>query len=176
VFQGEQVNNQNPMIGVADVAEYIIRTLGSMEALRLQKLCYYAQAWSLAWGRGAMFPERIEAWGKGPVVRELYRLHRGQYWVDAIPSGRPELVAQDAGKVATLNAVLAFYGHMTGQQLSDLTHVEDPWVVTRRKAGVTEGQASSAEIGQLFLKQYYGELARRSAAQAGGQQVQGFAN
>ena len=39
--------------------------------LRLQKLLYYVQAWSLVLRKSAdFFQERIEAWVHGPVVRE----------------------------------------------------------------------------------------------------------
>ena len=30
-----------------DVAQYILEKLGAMPAMKLQKLCYYSQAWSL---------------------------------------------------------------------------------------------------------------------------------
>ena len=52
-----------------------------MTALKLQKLVYYAQAWSLVWDEEPLFPDPIEAWANGPVVYELYKRHRGIFKV-----------------------------------------------------------------------------------------------
>lgn len=37
------------MSSVFDVAEYILDKLQTTTAMKLEKLCYYCQAWSLAW-------------------------------------------------------------------------------------------------------------------------------
>ena len=34
---------------VFDVAKYILSKTGSITTWKLQKLCYYSQAWALAW-------------------------------------------------------------------------------------------------------------------------------
>src|SRR3989344_4053148 len=39
---------------------------------KLQKLVYYAQAWSLVLNNKKLFNEPIEAWVHGPAVRSLY--------------------------------------------------------------------------------------------------------
>ena len=62
--------------GVLDVAAYILMKRGRLSAWKLQKLCYYAQAWSLVWDDECLFTERIEAWANGPVVPFLYKQHR----------------------------------------------------------------------------------------------------
>ncbi len=40
--------------------------------MKLQKLCYYCQAWYLAWNNEPLFDEEFEAWASGPVCKELY--------------------------------------------------------------------------------------------------------
>ena len=52
--------------------------------MKLQKLVYYCQAWSLVWDDMPLFESRIEAWANGPVVLDLYYRHRGQYWIDTL--------------------------------------------------------------------------------------------
>ena len=37
------------MANVFDTAKYILEQKGNMSTMKLQKLCYYAQAWSLVW-------------------------------------------------------------------------------------------------------------------------------
>ena len=53
------------MANVFDIAKYIIEkkgTNGRMSTMKLQKLCYYAEAWSLVW-EAPLFEEDFEAWG-----------------------------------------------------------------------------------------------------------------
>jgi len=154
-------NNPGLGINVLDVAAYILRERGPMDAMKLQKLCYYSQAWSLAWHRGPMFDDRIEAWENGPVVRALFREHRGQYWVDHVP-GRADLIEEDPTRQATLSDVLAFYGDRSGQQLSDLTHNEIPWLETRARARCAPGEPCTAEIDRGLIEAYYVELWARA--------------
>ena len=51
-----------------DVAAYILQKKGEMTAMKLQKLVYYSQAWSVVWDERPLFHEKIEAWANGPVV------------------------------------------------------------------------------------------------------------
>ena len=37
------------MGSVFDTAKYILEKCGTMSTMKLQKLCYYSQAWSLVW-------------------------------------------------------------------------------------------------------------------------------
>ncbi len=44
-----------------------------LNVLKLHKLLYYCQAWSLAFGRGPLFPQNsFQAWVHGPVSRAIY--------------------------------------------------------------------------------------------------------
>ncbi len=47
---------------VFDVARYILHVKGQMSTMKLQKLCYYAQAWSLVWDDRPLFNEEFRAW------------------------------------------------------------------------------------------------------------------
>jgi len=92
--------------------------------MKLQKLVYYSQAWSLVWDEKPLFEEKIEAWANGPVVRELYERHRGMFKVPRW-DGDPEILTIDEKE--TVDSILGFYGRMCSQELSSLTHREDPW-------------------------------------------------
>ena len=113
------------MLSVFDVAAYILERNGPMTTMKLQKLVYYAQAWSTVWDDDVLFWQPIEAWKNGPVVRELWKATQGQFRVSELPSGQPG--ALDAAQQETVNQVLEFYGPKDAQWLSDLTHMEDPW-------------------------------------------------
>ena len=142
------------MASSLDVAEYILQQKGPVTAMKLQKLVYYAQAWSLALEHEPIFEESIEAWANGPVVRELFESHRGQYYVSAIPSGDPEQLSEEQKE--TIDAVVIYYGQKSPEWLRDRTHSEDPW---RKARGVcSDGQRSNNRISFESMEEYYSEL------------------
>ena len=57
------------MAHVQDAAAYILRRQGGMAAMKLQRLCYFAYGYHLAWEERPLFPERFEAWANGPICR-----------------------------------------------------------------------------------------------------------
>ena len=69
------------MASVFDVAKYILENCGTMSTMKLQKLCYYSQAWSLVWDDTPLFEEDFHAWANGPVCKELFFYTQGQYSV-----------------------------------------------------------------------------------------------
>ncbi|GAJ96192.1 Panacea domain-containing protein [Rhizobium rhizogenes] len=150
-------------MSVKDVAEYILRSRGEMTAMKLQKLVYYAQAWSLVWDERPMFEEPIQAWANGPVCRSLYSSHHRQFSVPPkqIMQTEPNL---DERARATIDAVLNFYGDKSAQWLSDLTHLEEPWKKARQRAGVPDGAASEEEVTLADMHEYYSGLQASNAA------------
>ena len=145
------------MASAHDVAAYILARRGRMTAMKLQKLVYYSQAWSVVWDERPLFPEKIEAWANGPVVRELYDTHRGSFEVTEWPRG--DVRRLTSGERRTIDAVLDFYGDKRAQWLSDLTHREQPWLLARR--GLPDGERGNHEITLSSLDEYYGSLPDR---------------
>ena len=45
-------------VSVMDVAAYILEQRGRLSTWKLQKLCYYSQAWSLVWDDEPLFSYR----------------------------------------------------------------------------------------------------------------------
>ena len=124
-----------------------------MTAMKLQKLVYYCQAWSLVWDEKPLFSERIEAWASGPVIRSLYERHRGEYRITTWEGNPNEF---DSTQRATIDGVLAFYGDQNSQWLSDLTHKEDPWRKARKGLGPTD--RGNREITHESMMEYYSSL------------------
>ena len=137
-----------------DIAAYILCEMGEMTTMKLQKLVYYAQAWSLVWDEKPLFNERIEAWANGPVVPELYLVHRGKFTVGKWPQGNPDIL--DGTQRETVRAVLDFYGKKDSQWLSNLTHREDPWVSARED--LAPGERGNTEITLAAMAEYYSSL------------------
>lgn len=143
------------MPSAIDVAQYILEHRGPMTVMKVQKLVYYSQAWSTVWDDAQLFPEPIEAWDNGPVVRALWEATRGHFKVDRIPGGQSANIEGEQQK--TIGRVLDFYGHRDAQWLSDLTHMEDPWIEARKRG-------RSAEITLDLISEYYSTLSKNVEA------------
>lgn len=141
------------MASVHDVAAYILGRSGKMTAMKLEKLVYYAQAWTLVWDEKGLFRDRIEAWANGPVVPSLYSRHKGMFEVKEWDGNPGALTAEQR---SSIDAVVDFYGKMTSQQLSDLTHREDPWRDAR--VGLATGERGNSEITRAAMHEYYSSL------------------
>lgn len=144
------------MATVRDVAQYILEKRGRMTTWKLQKLAYYAQAWSLVWDEKRLFPERIEAWANGPVAPDLYSVHRGNFTIAKVLGGNATKL--DSEQRDTIEAVLEAYGDKPSQWLRDLTHREPPWINARRRAGLSDGERGNSEITIGDMADYYGKL------------------
>ena len=141
-------------MNVFDVAAYILARQGSMAPMKLQKLVYYCQAWSLVWDERPLFAEPIEAWANGPVIPALLAVHRGMVRVDCVPGGDAHGV-DPLGREA-IDAVLAAYGDKTAYTLSVMSQRERPWRAARWP--LPDGEPGSAEIPLDSLAEYYGGL------------------
>lgn len=68
------------MYDVQDVAEYVITYSEAKDYgisnLKLQKILYLIQAYSLIHTKKPCFSEDIEAWDFGPVIPEVYRKYK----------------------------------------------------------------------------------------------------
>ena len=140
---------------ILDVARYILEQCGPMTAMKLEKLCYYSQAWSLVWDGSPLFEEDFEAWANGPVCPVLFDRHRQMFTVskDDIPGDSLKLTYDQR---ETINAVIEAYGKLDAYQLSTLTHAEAPWVNAR--AGIPSGARSHTVITLDAMEEYYGSL------------------
>ncbi len=143
------------MANIFDVAKYILEKKGTMSTMKLQKLCYYAQAWSLVWDDKPLFDEEFEAWANGPVCKKLFLKTKGHYSVSADneTGGSGDLTDDE---IDTINQVLKYYGDHSAQWLSQLTHMEDPWNEARKD--IPNGVGCNQIITKESMAIYYGGL------------------
>jgi len=140
-------------VSAKDVAAYILDKMGKMTTMKLQKLLYYCQAWSLVWDEAPLFSEDIEAWASGPVVREMFEEHRNMFYIDRA-SGDPSRLSPK--QCETIDSILSYYGDKSSQWLSDLTHMEDPW--KNKRVGLAPGERSNRIISHAEMAEYYSSL------------------
>lgn len=62
----------------------------------------------------------------------------------------------------TIDVVLDAYGHLSGQQLSDLAHSERPWREARK--GIADGESSTNELDLDVMQEFYSHLQSESSA------------
>lgn len=126
----------------------------SITHLKLQKLVYYAQAWSLALKKRPLFDEDLQAWAHGPVSESVYRNYEGSSW-NALPC--PETVPDfDSDTEEFLTEVLGAYVGFTAKQLEAMTHAELPWQEAR--GGLPPEAKSQNVIRKDTMASYYSKL------------------
>lgn len=152
------IANINTKATAHDVAAYIIdkqveKTDSGIPAMKLQKLVYYAQAWSLVWDEKPLFSDRIEAWANGPAVPSLYETLYGQFMIVGV-KGNPNVFTDVERE--TIDSVLKYYGDKSSQWLTDLVRNEEPWIEARK--GLMIGERGNHEISLAAMAEYYGSL------------------
>ena len=132
--------------------------------MELIKLTYISHGWHLEIYNAPLFEDRIEAWQFGPVIPSVYRAFKSQGLDITSPIPRvPEIT--DDNVIRLLDQVYDIYGHFTGLQLSDLTHVPGgPWHVTMEVGGQFQ------RIPDSVIRPHYVEKRERlnERAHAGG--------
>lgn len=100
--------------------------------MQLQKLVFLSQGYTLAILGDELYYHDTHAWQWGPVVPKLYKSLQkfGRDFVDENLSAE-DTIDPSSDEAAIISAVWEGYGHMTGMQLSELTHKPNtPWSVT----------------------------------------------
>ena len=122
---------------------------------KLQKLVYYAQAWSLVLNNKKLFSEPIEAWVHGPAVRSLY-VHYKKFGFEPIQEEiKPDTLNISGKTKELLDTVWNAYGKLDAGYLEMLTHSEEPWQEARE--GLQSSDSSDNEISLKSMKSYYSE-------------------
>ena len=123
--------DNNAKYDVIDIAKWFVNKQ-PMTQKRLQKLCYYAQAWYFTLKEEKLEKTEYEAWIHGPVSPIL--------WSNLRDSGMKEIkpidfkFAKDIDNVDDiefLEMVWNTYGSLGANSLEALTHTEAPWIQAR---------------------------------------------
>ena len=164
------------MCKASDVANFFIRlSLSDSEDyitnLKLNKLMYYAQGWSLARLGKPLFQNDIQAWKYGPVIPSVYHSfkHNGNNPITrkseiavsesadgTLDFSTPEVKDKDIMMV--LDFVWDRYRNMSTSELIALLHREDtPWAYCYRVG-------RNVEIPDLITKAYYDSIVNNNNA------------
>ena len=145
------------MANVLQVAAYFLNKANNDDAgdlisnLKLQKLVYYAQGFSLAIFDRALFNNTIEAWQHGPTIPELYSQfkHFGSGAIETPEEFDPDSLSHN--EQGLLDEVYDVYGQFSAWKLRNMTHEEPPWK-DAIKNGSFISQQSMAEYFKTQLQ------------------------
>ena len=158
------MENSKGKAHIDDVCDYVISRLDEegrhVNVLKLHKVLYYCQAWSLAFGEGRLFDDKFQAWVHGPVSRSIYDRYKDTktlYSTVSLEDVRKSFSVKSIPRPSreTIKAVLEKYGGLTGDQLEQMTHRERPWKLARK--GLADNERSEVEISEKVMKDFYGE-------------------
>lgn len=149
-------------MNIHDATDYLItqvRESGeSLSNLKLQKLMYYVQAWSLAFDGKKFFDGEFQAWVHGPVSREIYdrfasakSLYAEITEEDIREEFTPASLTDDERK--HIDNVLSVYGKLSGPQLEEMTHSELPWIEARGR--LRSWERCENTISSISMERFY---------------------
>lgn len=136
---------------VPDIFKKVIKSRSTVDHLKLQKLLYYTQAWSLVFREQPMFSEDIEAWVHGPVVPSVYHKYKCYSYRKISLLAESSEISTD--ELQIIDLVCDIYGNRTGRFLEDLTHSESPWIDAR--TGLNGSDRSNSIISLEEMLTYY---------------------
>lgn len=115
-------------------AKYLLVETSEITPLALQKLLYFAQGFTKAFTKEYMFKEDCEAWAHGPVFREIYKKYKNCGYepvdVKVLPLTDINLTQEEK---ELLDHIVLYFGCYSGKILKNMTHIEEPWRITRSK-------------------------------------------
>ena len=125
--------------------------------MRVQKLLYYCQGWSMAERGGVLFDEPIEAWVHGPVVRSVYTTLKayGSNLIDPQVLGDYEGEPSD-DEIGFVEKVWNTYKDYSTTSLREMTHKESPWRDARK--GLPDDASSGQKITTESMRYFFTSL------------------
>lgn len=142
------------LLSIFDVSDFFLY-YESMSNKKLQKLCYYSQAWYLALVGRPLINNEFQAWVHGPVCPDLYREYKDYGW-NNIPKKKDMDSKLDQQVHDFLMDVYETYGEFTGDELEALTHTEKPWKDARED--LRPWEPSYNAISEEIMKEYYRQI------------------
>lgn len=119
-----------------DVADYFLSKTDEeagdvISNLKLQKLVYYAQGFSLAINDKPIFPEPITAWQHGPVCVPLYYKYKENGALGIKAPKNIDFKKFDEDDIDLLDEVYDVYGQFSAWKLRNMIYEEGPWKETK---------------------------------------------
>jgi uncharacterized phage-associated protein len=152
----EMKKAENTILEVAD----LFLTDRKMTLTKLNYLCYYAQAYHLAFLDRPLFEEDFIAWVKGPTSKVLHDKYKKKYnWFKDIPV--KDSIKNDFSQESmwVLEMVRDAYIDYSDYEIEALATHEDPWLITR--SGLSRLETCEDSIKKEVIREYYIQYTER---------------
>lgn len=136
---------------IFEIANWFL-TKKEMTHKKLQKLCYYAQAWCYALKGYRLENTDYQAWVHGPVSPSLWEKFK-IFGYDSIKIKGTPSFNFDVEDVRLLEDVWDTYGESSGNELESLSHRELPWIEARQ--GYDPEERCTVVISPRTMASYY---------------------
>lgn len=154
----------SPRQKTLELTKYVInncRNCGSINQLKLQKLLYYIQAWTLVFTGKRIIQEKFQAWVHGPVLRSVYDRYKSQGdMYTPLKANGYDLEWTTEEQFEIINDVLNIYGKKSDYKLEAMTHSETPWIKARIE--VHPAHRSTNPIDEKLMRKYYRKILNES--------------
>lgn len=155
-----EVINRYSTIDTIVLSNYILKHYGPMSHLKLQKLVFYCDAYSLAYFGEPLITDEFEAWVHGPVCRKLYdslkdksKLYSDVAYTSDGTDVDKEFQSLTSDQQDLITSILSQLSSWTSLELETSTHKEEPW--TKARKGYSEADKCSVIISKEDMKGYY---------------------
>ncbi len=143
----------------------------TLDPIKLQKLVYNAHGWYMAMYSEPLIDETVEAWPYGPVIPTVYHEFK-RFGAKPIRSKaidfhgsrmiHPQVASDDEKTRSVLDRVWKTHRHLSGMQLSHLSHRSgSPWKETWQRAQ-RAGKKRGVDIPDELIETHFREKALRN--------------
>lgn len=149
-YNFSNVNKANDIFALAKA----FLSISKMTNKKLQKLCYYAKAWYLALYDCNLISEQFQAWVHGAVQPALYQKYKPFGYGDIPQFINVWEIPEEFLSFA--QEIYDSYGHLTGDELEQINHQEEPWISARGDCKPWENCTN--EISEISMKLFYRKM------------------
>jgi uncharacterized phage-associated protein len=161
IYEERAPKRPSPQLSIYDVARFFLmkdqetvkhgdHLKAPVNKTKLQKLCYYAQGYSMAFNGTPLFSEEMVAYQYGPYNEELN--HQYQRLLQEAKNGPVDYAFYTLDDRLILEVVWSMKESHTGSDLVAATHREDPWREAEKQKGISLHNIISQSSMRNFFK------------------------
>jgi len=142
---------------IDSVIKYLLKELGEVTPLALQKLLYYSQGFYKTFYDEFLFEDECEAWVHGPVYKDIYFKYR-DFGYNPIEDEKLvfENINLTEAEKELLDSIIDNFGCYSAKTLERMTHSERPWRLTRKN--LKPEQKSCEIISKALIAKYFEDV------------------
>ena len=147
--------NKSKGVNIIEVAKYFTE-LGPMKVRKLQILCFYVQAWYLAYTSERFIDSDFQAWAHGPTSENLHDEYSDWGSLEIPRINYEHILTLTDYQKAWIQAIYDVYEDYSAKDLETLSKSEEPYI--RARNGLLDGEPCVNVISDKSIENYYRNL------------------